>query len=860
MTDFFRRLWYLLNRRRFDAELANDLDVHRELAARAGQDLPFSGTLRLRDEARDAWGWTWIDRLAQDLRYAARMLRKAPGFSATAILMLAIGIGVNVAAFGFFNLMFLRALPVRDPDTILRFQRRSAEGYATEVPYPAMTFYRDQSRTLSAMLAVNFARLALDGEPKPLSVQFVTANFFSELGGAAMLGRPLDPIRDDGVNAAPVVVLGRGFWQRRFGSDRLVIGQTLRLNGKPATVVGVASQEFSGLHADQPDLWIPIMQQPYFVAGSRLLTDDTGEQSGVNMWGRLRPGATPRMAEEELRSLAARLREQHPKAVWEHERLVSQPGAYGTGTRSGASKGSGEMPNDRGERYTVAALVGVLALLILAAACANLGSLLLARGVAREREIMIRAAVGAGSGRLIRQLFTESLLLAVLGSIAGLGLGYIVLHSVMVWSEAPAWIDATPDWHVVAFAIGAGFAAAILFGLMPAFQTARRRHHASITRQILIGAQVAASCVLLVVAGLLTRAVNHLMFTPPGFDYEHVLAINPGLSAHGYSPAKARAYLDTLDARIGQLPGVESIARAFVAPLGNSKIVMDSVVAPGRKLAMYVNHVDPPFFQTMRIPILRGRTFAPGDTHAIIVSASAATRAWPGDDPVGKTMAIGDDAPGAATPYTVVGVAGDARVVALEDPDAVEIYFPIDPDDLPSLNVVVRSSAPTETLAPLVVALTNSLDAEVFPNVQVLKTSFRRKLQTAERSALAVSVLGVSALLLACLGIVGLVAYAVSQRTKEIGIRIALGAARSHVLAVVLRQFSRPVVAGLLIGMGGAAALAQVLRQQLYGISSLDPTAYLAAIAIFVITVAVAALFPARRALRVDPLRALRFE
>jgi predicted permease len=859
MSELFRRLRYLLNRRRFDQELADDLEFHREMAARAGSPAPFRDAVRLREEARDAWGWTWIDRFVQDVRYAFRMLRKSPGFTCTAVLMLAIGIGINVAAFGFFNMMVLRALPVRDPDTIVRLQRSSPESYSSAVQYPALIFYREQSRTLSAVLGALFGKLSLEGEAKSLSTEFVTANFFEELGGPVALGRRLDPVRDEAADAQPVVVLGYWFWQRRFANDPSIVGRTLRLNGKPATVVGVASPQFGGLHVDQPDLWVPIAQQPYFVAGSQLLTDFSSENASVNMWGRLQPGVSPKVAEEELKSLAAALRQQHPEAVWEKEGLVSQAGAYGTGTRSGMSKGNSELPNGRSEIYTVATLIGVLALLILAAACGNLGSLLLARGVAREREISIRSAVGAGSGRLVRQLFTESLLLALLGSIAGLGLGYIVLRGMMMMASAPPWIDPTPDGRVMLFAIAVGFAAAILFGLAPAFQVARRRHRGTITRQILIGLQVAASCVLLVVAGLLVRAVNHIMFTHPGFDYEQVVSISPGLAGHGYSPARAQAYLDTLQRRLRDLPGVESVALAVIAPLGGGKII-SGIVVSGREIPMCVNRIDPRYFHTMRIPILRGRNLAPGDTRAVILSASAAQRAWPGEDPVGKTMAIGEDPVGTPSLFTVVGVSGNARVVAMEDPDAVEIYFLAEAADPPAMNVVVRTSAPPESVAPSVASIARSVDAELFPEVQILKSAYGRKLQSAERSALAVGLLGVSALLLACLGIVGLVAYAVSQRTKEIGIRIALGAKRSQVLLVVLRQFSRPVFAGLLVGMVGAAAVSQLLRRELYGISHLDPAAYLAAIGIFVITVAVAALVPARRALRVDPLRALRFE
>ena len=288
MNELFRRLRYLLNRGRFERELANDMEFHREMAGREGA-AHFGNSLRLREEAREAWGWTWIDRFSQDLRYAARMLRKSPGFTLAAVLTLGIGIGVNVAAFGFFNLMVLRALPVRDPGTLLRFQRLSPQSYASVLPYPEMAFFREYSKTLSAVLAWNRSGLTIEGEEKPLKAHFVTANLFSELGAVPRLGRLLDPVHDEASGAEPVVVLSHGFWQRHFGADPLIAGRTIHLNGKPATVAGVASDEFSGLSLDSADVWLPITQQPYFVIGSKLLTDFSVEGSGVAVWGRLQP-------------------------------------------------------------------------------------------------------------------------------------------------------------------------------------------------------------------------------------------------------------------------------------------------------------------------------------------------------------------------------------------------------------------------------------------------------------------------------------------------------------------------------------------------------------------------------------------
>jgi len=849
VNEFFRRIRYLLHRRQFDQELAEDMEVHREMAARAGVGR-FGNTLRLREEAREAWGWTWLDRLFQDLRYVVRKLRKSPGFTAAAVLMLALGIGANVAAFGFFDLLVLRPMNVRDPVTLLRFHRRAVENYAYSLPYPEMTFLREHAKTLSAVLALNNTKLTMEGEEKPLDASFVTTNFFSQLGGVATIGRTLDPVRDAAADAAPVVVLSYGFWQRHFGADRSVIGKTIRLNEKPATVVGVASPEFSGLSLNKTDLWAPIAQQPYFVTNSRLLADFSVESPGVLMWGRLQPGLTPKAAEGELRSLAAELHKQHPTDIWEKESLLSEPGAYAKSLIVGARRGSGT--EDRDELYPVFALVAALCLLILAVACGNLGSLLLARGLAREREIAIRIAIGAGSGRLVRQLFTESLSLALLGSAAGLALGYIVLRTLMIATGVPAWLHPIPDWRVMVFAAGMAFVAAILFGLTPAWQTARQRHRSSFLRQCLVAAQVAGSCVLLVVAGLLIRALNHATSAHPGFEYRQVLSIDPGLAKHGYSPAQARAYLDALESRLHSLPGVESVSLALTPPLGNGSIGA-GIGIDGRQVNVQINRVDPEFFKTMKIPLLRGRNLLRGDLRAVIISQSLAHGAWPGQDALGKKFTMGQD-------YTVVGIAASARLIRLEDSDSVEVYLPVETADMPSVSVLVKTSAPPEDIVRPAASIAKTIDPRIFPEVQIMKASFAGKLKGAKYSALSVSVLGGVALLLACAGIVGLVSFAVSQRTKEIGIRMALGAEPGHVFSAVLHQLTKPVLIGLLAGMGTAIALSQVLRRQLYGVSHLDPIAYLAAIGVFISAITLAAMLPARRALHIDPLEALRHD
>ena len=847
MRELFRRLQYLLHREQYDQELAGDLEFHREMAAREGR-ANLGNELHLREEARDAWGWTWIDRGWQDLRFASRVLRKSPGFTLAAVLMLAVGIGVNVAAFGFFDLMVLRPLPVRDPATLLRFQRASNQSYASVVPYPELAFFREHTTTLSSVMGSTNSSLTMDREERPIRAHFVTANLFTELGASAAVGRLMDATRDEAYGADPVVVLSHAFWERHFGSDASIPGRTIHLNGKPATILGVASAGFGGLSLDDVDLWVPVTQQPYFVRGSKLLTDYSVEGAFLCMWGRLKPGYGPKAAEDELRTLAASLRPAHPNDIWENETLPSEPGGYATGSMSGSHHGTGK--KDPNFLIPIAALVGTLVLLILAVACGNLGSLQLARGVAREREISIRVAVGAGRGRLVRQLFTESLLLGLLGAAVGLGLGSIVLRLLMSVSGAPSWLDPAPDWRVMLFAGGMGITSAIVFGLMPAFQVVRGRHRATRMRQTLIGAQVAASCVLLIVAGLLVRALD-LAAGNPGFAYEQVITIDPSLGGHAYSPAKARTYIDALEARLRGIPGVESIGLATMPPFGNKNVTM-GIVSNGRVLNIRVNNVDPNYFETLRLPLLRGRSVRRGDVDSIVISQSMAS-ALPGD-PLGQLIELADKK------YTVVGVAGTARVSPMQDQRDAQVYWLSSPDDLPSSALIVRTAGAPENALATVASIARAVDPEIVPQVQLMKSAFQQKLEGTQYSALAVSLLAFVSLLIACVGVVGLVAYAVSQRTREIGIRVALGAKPAHVLNVVLRQFSSPVAVGLVIGIAGAAALTRLLRGVLYGISNLDPASYLAAIAVFLVAIAAAVIAPARSALRVDPIRALRHD
>jgi predicted permease len=838
MNEFFRRLHYLLNRRRFDRELESDMQFHREMAAQAGHG-NFGNVLFLREEARDAWGWTWIDRLCQDLRYGVRVMMRLPGFTLLAVAILSIGIGVNVAAFSLFNMVALKPLPVPGAERLVRLERRSPNAYTSEMAYPSFLFYREHASTLAAAMAVlGMPPIQIDDDLQGTSISYVTPNYFTELGTRAAYGRMLSPAIDAGPNTRPVAVISYGLWQRRFAGDPTVIGRTIRLNRKPVTIVGVTPYVLATLGGQYPDLWLPIDQQPYFVAGSNALRDFN--DSSVRMWGKLRPNITAKAAEQELRALTDELRRQHPTAVWDKEFIQASPG--------------GHLQVMQPEMYQVAAMIGTLTLLILAVACGNLGALLLSRAVQREREIGIRLAIGASGSRIFRQLCTESLLLASLGAVAGLGLGCAVIQVALVLFDAPKWLSMAPDARVLLFTVGVSFLAALFFGLTPALQIARQRQHKTIARQILIGAQVAGSCVLMITAGLLVRAAHHALYTDPGFGYERLLSIDAQLSQHGYSSQRAEGYLKQMQSRLRSMPGVRSVSLVMLPPLGHA-VSRETREINGRTVMMYPNWVTPEFFRTMEIPLLLGRTFRPGDKNSVIVSASFARVQWPGQNPLGKLVGDGN------VKDTVVGVAGDAHVNALSDDDATEQYWPAAQEQMANMVLIVRMNGIAAQNVPgAAKTMSQQLDPKLFPEIRQIKLLYLDNVRQIERVAGVATLIGVVAIALAGVGLMGLVSFSVWQRTKDIAIRIALGARSGNVLKPILGQFCWPVLVGLVTGTVLAAAGSKLLRRALYGVSNLDLTGYAGAIMFLIAMLAVAAFIPARRALKLNVSKALHYD
>jgi predicted permease len=560
------------------------------------------------------------------------------------------------------------------------------------------------------------------------------------------------------------------------------------------------------------------------------------------MWGRLKPGITQRNAEATLEPLAQELVRQHPGVFPPGLKLIGNPGGYAA-TLDRAGEGS----------LPILGLIAALVFLILAAACGNLGNLLLGHAVSREREISIRLALGATRARVLRQLMTESLLLASLGTAVGLVLSWLASRSLFIALGGPGNLNLSPDWRTVLFAVTAGVLSCALFGLSPARQAANQTHRKSRARTVFMTAQVAASCVLLVVGALLVRAVHSALTSDPGFDYTHVITVDPQLYEHGYSAERARQYLDELEVRASQIPGVEAVCVTSMPPLGHRR-TMGPV--PGLSLRLYTSPTAPGYFKTMGVPLLRGRDFRPDDGNVAIVSDNLARQLWPGQDPLQQTYYKGYG----GKDWSIIGVAGNARTVSLRDGNSAEMYIPIPESRVTSSVLLVKTSAPPEQLASVLGGVARSIDSGLSPEVQPLHLAYEDKVGSSQQMAVIASGMGLLALLLAVVGLYGVVAYNVAQSTREIGIRIALGAPPARVVQSVVSRFLKPLGSALGLGLALAATLSMILRSELYGISNFDLVSYLAAIALLTVIGGLAALIPARRALRVDPMEALRSE
>ncbi len=828
MRKFGRRLYALFHRQRLQQELEDEMAAHREMMP-LDRRQHFGSTLRLREEAADQWGWTWLDHFRQDIIYGARSLGRSPGFALTAIAVLALGIGVNLAEVHVFNAHF-HHLQVRDVDSLAWFYRITREQVTSGFSMQEIDFYRRNNTVLSAIITeTEVPGIYQAQDATDLRCSVVSGNYFVELGIRPLYGRLMNE-QDDRPGSPPVAVLGYVYWQSRFGGDPRIVMQTVRLNDRPVQVVGVAPPEFGGLVRQKTQVWMPAARYPYLTGGDRLLSDYGTQRT--SLVGRLKPGISREAAQAQFRSLTAGLRSQQPQYVDPDEWLKVQP--------------PDAPPNPAPAAILVMSTCVLLVLLVLFSACANLGNMLLARGLSRQREMEIRLSLGAGRWRLIRQLMTESLLLAVVASVAALFIGKLAAQILFRITDAPSSMRAVTDWRIVAASAALGLGATFAFGLAPAFQAVRRGPRATRARKILVSLQVAVSCVLLILSSFFTRALHHTFQTEVTFDYAGMAVVDPAFYLHNYTPAQSRQMALDLVGRLRQVPGIDAASIATAIPLRRSRIERIATQQ------LYMNSVDPSYFPMMHLPLLQGRMFAPDEQGALIVSVSAAQKLWPNESPLGKSCLIGQRT------RTVTGVVRDSGVNLMSNAQSVEVYAPIEDNDAAIALILIHATA---NPAPLPGALRSaSALPGAAPQIFTYQSIIDLQLDSMRKMVMIVASLGAIASLLALLGIFGLLAFTVAQRTREIGVRMALGARAVDVLQCVLGQYTLPFGIGALAGVALAAAAAQVTRKIVYGFIPFEVASFGAGLLLFAAVALIASIAPARRALRIDPASAVRYE
>lgn len=807
----------------------------------------------------------------QDARYALRLLRRSPIFAATAALSLAIGIGANVTIFSVASALLLRPLPgLADPSRLVDVGRtQGGEGFDT-VSYPYYRDVRDRTRTLSGVYALELEPRAVSlggrGEAERIYGTLVTANYFGVLGTRAAAGRLLQAQDDEG-GGRQVAVISYQLWQRRFAGSPDIVGQTIVLNGSDYGVVGVAPRGFQGTTLLRSDVWVPITTLAAMRRPGSLL--DERRSVWLFMGGRLADGATPAQADAELRAIGAALEREYPREN------------RGKGLTVAASA---IVP---GQVRLIGGFIGLLMAIVavvLLIACINIAGMLLARAAARRREIAVRMAIGAGRARLVRQMLVETVVLFSAGGLAGLLLSKwltSLLLAVLPQLPVPIAFDITLDWRVVTFAVLASLAAALVAGIAPALQASRPNVVPALKsegldagpsrlrlRNAFVVGQVALSLLLIVAAGLLLRSLQHAADVQPGFDQHRVDVATVDLSLAGYTDATGRAFLRDWLARVRALPAVEQATVSRDLPLDGGRFGLGGIRIPGVTepgggdlLSPDWNISTPGLFATLRIPIVRGRDFSDTDVEGslpvAIVNDAFVRRYLAGREPIGTQFRMDGPRTGAVT-VTIVGVAADARLMSLGEAAEPYVSVPLDQYYNARVSLLVRRAG-EESLIPQVRAIVRELNpnlplSEAMPLTEITAIGL-----VPQRIAASVAgALGLVGLLLAAIGIYGVTSYAVSHRTREIGIRVALGASHTSVLRLILRQGLTLAAFGVALGVLFAAAGSRLLENLLFGVQGLDPFTFAAACLLFIVVSLVATYLPARRAALVDPMAALR--
>jgi predicted permease len=897
MKAFWHRLIAIVRRRRLDRDLDDELSFHLAMreadcrtdglsveAAREEARRRFGNVTHLKEQTREMWTFPSFESFRQDVRYALRTLRKAPGFTFVAVFALAVGIGGNTAIFSLVDAIRAQALPYHDPDRLVQLwgnvQRTRVERRGAS--YPDYLDWRAQSKSFEDIAAVDSQWMTFVGadEPERIQTEFVAAPYFSLLGMSAARGRVFGPDEDVVAKPAQVVVLSDGFWRRRFGADPQVIGRTLTLCCGPRqyTVIGVMPPGFKGL-SDTAEMWVP------FVLWASPETMAERGTRGFAALARLKAGVTLAAAQSDMDAISRRLEQAYPN----------------TNDKRGAEVSPIDVELFGNIRPALLTLMAAVAFVLLIA-CANVANLLLARSETRRREIAVRTALGAGRGRLLRQLITESCVLTLLGAAAGLGLARVAVSTLIAQSPVTFPSFATPDLdvRVALFTVAVSLACGLLVGLVPGLQaqspdlsnalkeSARSSggRQSQRVRSALVVAEVSLAVVLLVGAGLMIRSVRNLAALNPGFDPHSVLTLHASIPRASPPPAGQTAGAPTTAAppsrpvvegrvlldRLRAIPGVTAVALGNDLPLDSGGGSASFYTAEGQPPAnaqnmprIYVHRVTPEFFNTLRIPFVQGRTFTDAEispaSPAVIVSEGVVKRFWPGQDPIGKRLKFGGS-PTSTNPWmSIVGVVSEVKYRGLpQNPTAdPDIFLPFT-DRNSLVGLVLRTTVPPASLIPTVRTVVRDADRSIpLYNIATMDEQVSGETSRSRFTMWLMGVFAACALMLAVVGIYGVMSYLVSQRTREIGIRLALGAKRQDILRLVVGNGARLIGAGIAIGIAASFALQRLVSSLLFGVTAADAAAGFAVVILAAVAM-LACYLPALRATRVSPLNALRYE
>jgi putative ABC transport system permease protein len=816
--------------------------------------------------------------LFKDVSYAIRGFMRQPGFAAVVVITLALGIGVNTAIFSVTDKLLIRSLPVKNPDRLVLLNSVSVSPYfvSNAFSYPAFTDYRDQNEVFSGLAAFSRTRLELraNGQFERVPAEYVSGNYFDVLGLAAAHGRMFLPQEDMTPGTQPVIVISDRFRRTHFALDQDAIGQTITLNNVPLTVIGIAPPQYTGIALEQPtDVWVPVLMHPQ-LEQSKFIESRT--DGWLSLLGRIKEGVPPAQAEAGMDLTAQQVQEAHtpPGTItkglpFSEQHIKFEPGGKGISSLR--------------KRFAapLKLLMGVV-LLVLVIACANVGGLVVARGVARRKEMALRRTLGATGWRLARQLLVESLLLAGLGGLGGLLLApwliTLLVNTQARLSSARTVLSHAVDWRVLAFTAMVTIFAGIAFGLVPAWRSSRADLIPALKDQnngfgtgrfgmrlrgLLVVGQLALAIVVLVGAGLCIRSFQNLLAIDPGYETTQLLVVPVELDEKNYDEAQTRVFQQQAWEKLRSIPGVESVSDGLVPPLGGGRfmgtLIVDGSQTLAAQMAFDANTVGPAYHETMGIRIVKGRGFTNEDQRGpelVIINQALAARLFPGQDAVGKKVRRGPGMPA----MEVVGVSEDVKYHDLTE-TALPHFDRVRHDYGGYTNFVVKTRGSAADLIPQVRRELLSLDPSLTTNqIESMSDSVGNLLAPMRLASTVVGLFGVLALLLASIGLYGVTAWIVSRRTREVGIRMALGAQPGDVLALVIRHGMWLTGAGLVIGLLAAFVSTRLISTQLYRVSPTDPLTFVV-IAVTLGGVSLLACYlPARRATRVDPLVALRYE